>query len=660
MLNTRQFAATILFTAALGLVVIVVQREFTSPPPAVNETSGRLPNEVLEDPYPRRDRTSYHGHSLDISVFPFRDRNRNGRYDIGDLPMAGVAVVLERPDASQRLKYSNGNGYTNFTMYDGEGNADINQADTWYTFVVQAPPGWHITTGNERQRSRFLRLSGSPSGLVGESPPDVVGLAPDLTLGGRLAAIAPNTRYLLAGPRGQELEVTPGAQGEFSLPVVPGSWQLLANRDGVTTSLHTVTVGQTPVVLSAVAEIQRARRPPLSETVLQHFDQLSRSVIDKLSMGDHRLRWNYLLATDNQVYRSPGFVNVLMSGHAVGYNSSGHPVTVASAVPGSNFDFVGAFFATAWEEAEGDILEIRAWRGSKLVAEDSLQLSYLGPSWFQADYRGIDRLELMSRHYWQFTTEDMEFRLPPASDSPLPRSLDAGDAILQHEVFMPGEVSNDSICGPVAMANAIGSGAASLGAGARKELALVLSGTEFMATWAQTGTNPPGVIRGLERYAARLGGLDALAYVGGAPMPWQLKMGYRVDAKWLQQALANDTSVVLNLGWYAPREDDRNTLIRVGGHWVTLLGVSEDRVLNLHDPGQSTASAAKQAPVMEQVVGLLAVEGAEQEFRLSDTGRPLLRNYPLPEGASMAAVDGALAWRFRMTQGSDAAQPLPR
>ena len=122
------------------------------------------------------------------------------------------------------------------------------------------------------------------------------------------------------------------------------------------------------------------------------------------------LNWDYLLAVDNQQYNGPGYVNGLTSGHAVAYNSSGHPVTI-SALEGEVFDFVGGYFSVAWNNAQGETLDIAAWRGDERVATHELKLSYLGPVWLDADLRSIDKLTLTSRHYWQFVADDLRFRV---------------------------------------------------------------------------------------------------------------------------------------------------------------------------------------------------------------------------------------------------------
>ncbi|MDH4042635.1 MAG: hypothetical protein OEV88_18455, partial [Gammaproteobacteria bacterium] len=63
-----------------------------------------------------------------------------------------------------------------------------------------------------------------------------------------------------------------------------------------------------------------------------------------------------------------------------------------------------------WPDAEGETLVVEAWRDGQPIAREELVLSYLGPVWFEADFRQIDRLTLSTAQYWQFIAEDMVFR----------------------------------------------------------------------------------------------------------------------------------------------------------------------------------------------------------------------------------------------------------
>ena len=60
--------------------------------------------------------------TLHFSRFVFRDVNRNGIYDMGDRPFAGLSVRLVRPDGSEVVMQSNLGGFANFNM--SAGNAD--------------------------------------------------------------------------------------------------------------------------------------------------------------------------------------------------------------------------------------------------------------------------------------------------------------------------------------------------------------------------------------------------------------------------------------------------------------------------------------------------------------------------------------------------------
>jgi hypothetical protein len=211
--------------------------------------------------------------------------------------------------------------------------------------------------------------------------------------------------------RGQRLEPALDDRGEFAFAAQPGRWEIRAEHVPTGEVLQRqLAVVDGPVRLAALS-FGLPHPPALPTVVTQDFDYLSRAGIGKIPGGSQGLDWDYLIAADNQIYNGPGFVNALRSGKNVGYNSSGHPVTITPAPGARYFDFVGAWFAAAWPESEGETLVLEAWRRGELVTREELSLSYLGPVWFDADFRHIDKLTLATAHYWQFITEDMVFRL---------------------------------------------------------------------------------------------------------------------------------------------------------------------------------------------------------------------------------------------------------
>lgn len=365
------------------------------------------------DWYPHRDWTNAAPGKLNISVFVYRDRNQDGIYDTGDVPMAAVAVLLTRPDGTHRMARTNINGYANFDVMAGDMETDIAEAGKPHHFEVQVPPAWHVTSGNARQSSTFALLPGAPAGMVTRTPPAVIGLAPELTASGTVASGTLAEGALVAmGPRGETTPLHPDGSGNFKLAVQPGRWTLEHVRGEVRHTLKAFTVREAPVMLGTIGQVS-VSESRTEETRTLDFENFERSFIEKLAHGHLGLSWDYLLAVDNQHYQGPGYVNVLASGHMVGYNSSGYPVTVRGAQPGKRFDFVGAYFGTAWPGAEGETLHLDAYRDGQRVHADTLPLSHLGPVWFQADYGDIDALRLHTAHYWQFVTDDMVFRDAP-------------------------------------------------------------------------------------------------------------------------------------------------------------------------------------------------------------------------------------------------------
>lgn len=366
-------------------------------------------------PYQEADWQARKPGRLNISLYTFRDENRNGEYDVGDLPMAGVVVNMTQPAGTVVPVTSNINGYANYKMSLNNEKYPVREPGGVYDFEVLAPPGWQISSGNPQQSARFLPLQGSVAGLYAEKAPHWVGLMPDLVIAGRIlgagaAALPEDLAITALGPDGTSTAVTAAANGGFRFPVTQGTWRVeFASAASDWRLQRTIEVRNAPVemVTLRVGDAQPAAQP---KPVLEHFDWLNRSIIDKLPNGHLGLNWDYLLAVHNQEYAGPGYVNGLTSGHAVAYNSSGHPVTI-SAPPGQVFDFVGGYFSVAWDNAQGEVLELEAFRGGERIARHEARLSYLGPLWLDAELRGIDKLVLTTRHYWQFVADDLRFRV---------------------------------------------------------------------------------------------------------------------------------------------------------------------------------------------------------------------------------------------------------
>jgi len=334
--------------------------------------------------------------------------------------MAGVVTEMTKPNGMVVNAISNKNGYINYKMALGSNKyRDISQDGEVYTFEVLKPPGWQITAGNPVQKILFLGQVGSPAGLIADKAPNWVGLAPDLSISGQLVGLnksaAPrDTSVTATGPDGKTKRLILGKDGRFVLSVEPGIWSLaFASKSLNWQLIRQVKVINAPVELIPIFAGQK-QLPLQPQPIQQNFDWIKHRRLEKIPNGHLGLNWDYLLAMTHTNARGPGYVNGMNSGHAMGYNSSGHPVTI-TAPKGQLFDFIGGYFTVAWPKANGEILELEAFRGDERVSQHELKLSHLGPTWLDADLRSIDKLTLSTRHYWQFATDDLQFRVSNAT-----------------------------------------------------------------------------------------------------------------------------------------------------------------------------------------------------------------------------------------------------
>jgi hypothetical protein len=349
---------------------------------------------------PRTDWTSLTGGDLNISGFVFRDANRNGVYDEDDPTMEGIATQMTSPQGNSLIRWTNSNGFANFSMSARNSAADVSSPGL-YDFEVIVPGGWELTTGNARQTKRFDLAPGAVADMVADPPFFPVGIAPTLSISGPVPEAARDEVVSVRSPSGEWLRI--GAEGtmQFRLPAQPGEWQI-AFGDGEDRLVRSVEVEEFPVQLSTAGG---ASGDPTGTEVVVDYEDVTEKPIREMPSGVGGLNWWNMVAL--QV--APSYNNSAVSGRYVGYNSSGHPARIWLDKP---FSFVGGHFGVAWQRAHGETLHLRGYRRGELVYEDQITLSYLGPVWFQADYDNIDRLDLATEHYWQFVSDDLKFAVP--------------------------------------------------------------------------------------------------------------------------------------------------------------------------------------------------------------------------------------------------------
>ena len=351
-----------------------------------------------------------------ISNYIYNDVNRNGIYDIEDRPMMKIAVKMTRPDGSWVIRRSNLNGFANFRHSLTADNVEVKEPGE-YTFEVIVPDGWEVTSNNKIQVGTYMESPEARPGIVIDKVPEPVGIAPILTVSGTVNVretrgsvrkATPNDVIIQAtSPAGNERFITLDKEGSFSFIGEPGIWKITFESSALNECYdRVIEVGSTPVKISSILlgdEDMKEKKP------IQHlvdFEDITDSFIQKVPNGVAGLNWDNLVVVHNNHYKGEGYKNGTVSGKFVGYNSSGHPVTITLE---DAFDFYGGYFSVAWlNNGEGETLEVRAWRGEELVVEEEYILSAIGPFWLDADYRQITKLELSTKHYWQFVVDDIK------------------------------------------------------------------------------------------------------------------------------------------------------------------------------------------------------------------------------------------------------------
>lgn len=121
------------------------------------------------------------------------------------------------------------------------------------------------------------------------------------------------------------------------------------------------------------------------------------------------------------------------------------------------------------------------------------------------------------------------------------------------------------------------------------ELVKKLSSPSYMNTNLDNGTNVAGLTRGLHKYAMeRWGTYKTLEYSGWTGVPAEFRSSLdKPTLGWMTQALHRKGALWINIGWY---KRDGESYRRNGGHWVTLVGFEQGRLI-VHDPAPRSGKA---------------------------------------------------------------------
>ena len=112
-------------------------------------------------------------------------------------------------------------------------------------------------------------------------------------------------------------------------------------------------------------------------------------------------------------------------------------------------------------------------------------------------------------------------------------------------------------------------------------LAKTLSSPEFMNTIADEGTYVDNVLLGIKKYILKQGySIKQLSYLGFRSNLAEFNTGVRNPRPiLLRQGIIGKSAVWLNIGWYQFNSNS-NTYLRMGGHWITMVGYCLDNSQN--------------------------------------------------------------------------------
>lgn len=334
-----------------------------------------------------------------ISTFVYRDRNRNGIYDLGDYPMTKVITAMAQDGQGRELVEANLNGYANFpTSSDPEKEPLIGEPGT-YEFTVLPPPDWDITSGNQTQTIEFIDAPGWMLGLRPATSLVPVGLAQrPLILGINGTGDVARVDLLQDGAVLGGRDVEAGAA--FGFQVAPGSYVLRAGAIE-----QAVTLRSDPVVIGTLTDTRRPTRP---ETVIT-FDDIQDHWLLKVPNGYGGLNWTDLNAIHRDMVIGQGYANGVTSGEHTAYSTNLRPGQFWSQQP---FDLYGFDISIAWQNAEGEYATIDIYRGDEIVRSDRLSLSIFGPVTYQPNIGGVTRVSITTERGWQAVIDDVRVGLP--------------------------------------------------------------------------------------------------------------------------------------------------------------------------------------------------------------------------------------------------------
>lgn len=132
------------------------------------------------------------------------------------------------------------------------------------------------------------------------------------------------------------------------------------------------------------------------------FDDLPGDEGASVASGYAGFDWANLGVLGAEAYPGSGYANGMVSTANVAYNRDGATVTISRA---GGFDFIGAFFTSAWYDQE---LSFEGSRDGQVVyaSDVSWVIDTLAPQWIGLGWLGIDTLTIYNSSGTQWAMDD--------------------------------------------------------------------------------------------------------------------------------------------------------------------------------------------------------------------------------------------------------------
>jgi len=143
-----------------------------------------------------------------------------------------------------------------------------------------------------------------------------------------------------------------------------------------------------------------------------NFDDLSGDFTEAIAGGYQGLNWDNMGAIRSNAFPGSGYEAGTVSQANAAYNRDGGTAAISRAGAGT-FDFVGAFFTSAWMEQE---LAFEGYQNGQLLYSTaaSFVIDTVTPLWVQLNWGAIDTLVIYNSSGTQWAMDDMVVPEPPS------------------------------------------------------------------------------------------------------------------------------------------------------------------------------------------------------------------------------------------------------